>query len=285
MTGHLILVTGATGQQGGAAARALLADGHRVRALVRDTTAPAALALETAGAELAVGDMRDRASLDTAAKGAHGVFSVQPANYFGTLVDEAAMGVNVADAALAAGAEHLVYTSVGAADGAYGRPGAAWFPKALIEQHIADRGLPATVLRPVQFMENHIDPRIGVRSPWPVIRVAGDDQTVQLIAAEDIGRFAARMFADPGRHLGKTYELAGDDLPRPEIVRLLLEAAGEDIDLSSLPKEERAALVPTEPGSFARWSADIPALREILPGLLTFRDWLERTGRAKLQAK
>lgn len=277
MNDRPILVTGATGQQGGATVRALLADGRHVRALVRDTAAPAAKALAAAGAELAVGDMRDRPSLDAAMKDAHGVFSVQPAAYLDNQVDEAAMGVNVIDAARAAGVGHLVYSSVANLHGSFGRPGAPWFPKTLIEQHLDDRGVPATVIRPVQFMENHTHPRMGVHSPNPVIRLAGDDQHVQLIAADDIGLFAARMFADPATHLGKTYELAGDDLPRPEIVRLL-HAAGATADLTPLPTEARAKVLPVTPGSFAGWDADIPALREILPGLRTFAQWLDENG-------
>ena len=73
----LIVVTGATGQQGGATARHLLAQGFRVRALVRDPNKPAAEALAGRGAELAQGDLDDRVSLDRALSGAYGVFSVQ----------------------------------------------------------------------------------------------------------------------------------------------------------------------------------------------------------------
>src|SRR5215813_14023952 len=95
--GKTIVVTGGTGNQGGATARRLLADGWRVRALVRDDTAPAAAELAAAGAELVRGDLDDRASIDAAARGVYGIFSVQSANE-----NEVTQGQNVADAARAA---------------------------------------------------------------------------------------------------------------------------------------------------------------------------------------
>lgn len=73
-----ILVTGATGNQGGATARRLLAGGRPVRALVRDSAAPAAAALAAAGAELVRGDLDNLASLAQALDGAAAVFGVPP---------------------------------------------------------------------------------------------------------------------------------------------------------------------------------------------------------------
>jgi nucleoside-diphosphate-sugar epimerase len=104
----VIVVTGATGRQGGAAAAHLLADGWRVRAVVRDTSTSSASALVRAGAEAAAAAPDDRVSLDAALRGAYGVYSVQPSSD-----RELSQGRNVADAAQAAGVEHLVYLSVG----------------------------------------------------------------------------------------------------------------------------------------------------------------------------
>jgi uncharacterized protein YbjT (DUF2867 family) len=108
--GKVILVTGATGHQGGASARHLLANGWRVRALVRNPDDPTARALADSGVEVVQGDMIDRASLDRAMHGVYGVHSVQaylPKDAAG----EIRQGTNVADAAKAAGVQHLVYSS------------------------------------------------------------------------------------------------------------------------------------------------------------------------------
>src|SRR5689334_17917978 len=111
-----VLVFGATGQQGGSTARALVAEGWRVRALVRDPAKEAAKALEALGVELVRGDMRDRDSLARAVNGAYGVFSMQPSSgqpeQGVTDDDERSFGVTIADLSRAAGVRHLVYSSV-----------------------------------------------------------------------------------------------------------------------------------------------------------------------------
>ncbi|MGW4771783.1 NmrA/HSCARG family protein [Nocardia sp. NPDC004278] len=285
-----ILVTGATGWQGGAAARRLLTNGQKVRALVRDPHSPAARELAAAGAELFQGDMGDRDSLDVAMRDVYGVFSVQPTQgYPGTpptftLDDEVRLGVAVAEAARAAGVRHLVYSSVGGADR---DPGIArWATKWRIEQHIATLGLAATILRPVRFMENQADPTLGVRDGI-LTDVFRPDTRVQLIAARDIGAFAALAFENPDEYLGKALELAGDELTMPQVVGAITRATGQPVSYRSLPRE---ALEGRDPDAIAGfvfanerggWQADIPALRKLHPGLLTFDTWLARDGKAQ----
>ena len=105
-----ILVFGATGQQGGSVADALLAANWGVRALVRDPASERAQALRAQGIELVRGNFADVESMRGAMAGAHGVFSVQPSSPGGTLSDEdeVRFGIAVADLAAAAGVEHLV---------------------------------------------------------------------------------------------------------------------------------------------------------------------------------
>ncbi|MFC7625136.1 NmrA/HSCARG family protein [Microlunatus sp. GCM10028923] len=275
--GRPILVTGATGQQGGATARHLLAAGRRVRALVRDPSADQATALAKLGAELVRGDLTDRASLDAAMAGTAGAFSIQPATRPGEPIEaEVRMGTDVAEAAAAAGVDQLVYTSVAGVD--LNAAGTGWQSKLEIEQRIAELGVPATVLRPVMFMENHLHPGYGIRSDRSVLRLPPEGVRIQVIAVDDIGAFAALMFADPGRHLGQVYELAGDELTKADFRTKLSAATGivPDLDPPTEPdpavRLDIAALSRT--GSFAGWNADLPALRAIHPGLKTYDDWL-----------
>src|SRR5256885_10317866 len=100
-----ILVTGATGQQGGSVLRALQKRGFTVRALTRDTASPKAKALADKGVEVVAGDLTDRASLDGALRGAHGAYSVQA--LAGKEGEEERQGIAIAEAAAAAKAEHL----------------------------------------------------------------------------------------------------------------------------------------------------------------------------------
>ncbi|MEV0129199.1 NmrA/HSCARG family protein [Dactylosporangium sp. NPDC050688] len=284
MPERTIVVTGATGLQGGATARQLLASGEgwHVRALVRDQGTPAARALVEAGAELVTGDMGDRASLDAAFAGAHGVFSVQPAYdapHFE--IDEVRLGVNVADAAHAAGVRHLVYTSVGGVERGSGIT--HWDTKWQIEQHIRALGVPATFLRPVMFMENHASAKYGVTSPTALIRMIAPGARVQLIAVDDIGAFAALAFADPATYLSLALELAGDEVTREELASSITRATGIEIPAAPVPAEVLAGQGididnVQRAGSFGGWQADIHALRRLHPGLMDLRTWLTRVG-------
>src|SRR5258708_680232 len=206
-----ILVAGITGQQGGAAAKHLLADGWKVRGLSRDVSKPAVQALRDAGAEVVQGNMEDPASLDAALKGIYGVFSVQ--NFWLPEVGfegEIREGKNLADAAKVAGVQHFVYSSVGGADRNTGIP--HFESKWQIEQHVQALGLPATIFRPVGFMDNFnwSRPYIlnGVFSGFGL----NPDRTLQLIAVDDIGRLVAPAFAHPPGYLGPALALDAEPL-------------------------------------------------------------------------
>jgi uncharacterized protein YbjT (DUF2867 family) len=276
----LIVVTGATGQQGGATARHLLAQGWRVRALVRDPNKPAAQALAGRGAELAQGDLDDRASLDRALSGAYGVFSVQTFMGPEGPVGETRQGKNLADAAKAAGIQHFVYTSVGGADRKSGLP--HFESKWQIEAHIRSLGLPATILRPVFFMENLRSPWMGPRDG--VLAVALSPSTaLQMIASDDIGAFAALAFARPQGFIGKALEIAGDSLTMPQVADAFTRASGQPVRFVEQPLEQVRSFN-AEMADMMAWfndhgyAADIPALRKLHPGLLTFETWLRKTG-------
>ncbi|MFC7555247.1 NmrA family NAD(P)-binding protein [Pseudoroseomonas wenyumeiae] len=108
-----ILIFGATGQQGGSVASALLKTGWRVRAFVRNLGSPRSVALHDAGAELVQGDLADLGSIRSAMRGAHGVFSVQPSSGQGALYgvsdeDEVRYGTTIADIASESSVHHLV---------------------------------------------------------------------------------------------------------------------------------------------------------------------------------
>jgi uncharacterized protein YbjT (DUF2867 family) len=164
----VVVVTGATGRQGRAVGRALLAAGWPVRAMTRHPGRSVARALADAGAQLVVADMEDPASLDRAFAGAYAVYSVQ--NYMTSGLDgEVRQGRNVGDAALRAGVRHLVQGSAGT--GERGTGVGSFESKVDIEDHLAELGLPVTVLRPTAFMELMTDraffPPAGMWHVWP----------------------------------------------------------------------------------------------------------------------
>ncbi|MFF3667060.1 NmrA family NAD(P)-binding protein [Microtetraspora malaysiensis] len=285
-SGKPLLVTGATGRQGGAAAARLLADGWPVRVLVRDPAAAAARELAAAGAELLQGDLDDPGSLKAAMAGAHGVFAVTPDDLDSER--EVRRGRHLADAAAAAKVAHLVFASVGGAERGTGI--SYWESKWAIEQHIAALGLPATVLRPVRFMENHAIPGLGLGgiSPDGVLRhLFAPDVPVQLIAVTDIGAFAALAFADPATYLGQALELAGDELSPDATARLISRHLGRQITYQQVAGEELNLSEDASRAFTAQrglWRADIPALRHCHPDLLDFPTWLNQGGAEAIAA-
>ena len=281
MNNKVIAVTGATGQQGGAVARKLLADGWKVRALTRDTDKPAAQELASHGAELVPGDMDNRAELDAAFNGAYGVFSVQ--NYWIPNVGfagEIRQGKNVADAAKAAGVQHLVYSSVGAAHRGMGQK--HFESKWIIEQYIQSLDLPYTILRPALFMENYNWSRAQILNGIFTGMGLRPEKEIQSITVEDIGAFVALAFANRDDHLGKTIELAGDALTETQIAETFTKVIGRAVNLTPPtgggwgdPEESAAAF---NFFNSEAYDADIPALRKLHPGLLTLEGYLRRNG-------
>src|SRR5262245_47105712 len=220
MNDKVIAVTGATGQQGGAVARKLLADGWKVRALTRDVNKPTAQELASLGAEIVPGDMENSAELNAAFQGAYGVFSVQ--NFWLPNVGyegEIRQGKNVADAAKAAGVQHLVYSSVGAAHRGMGQK--HFDSKWIIEQYIHTLDVPYTILRPAAFMDNYNWSRAYILNGTFTGTGLRPEKEMQIIAVEDIGVFVALAFANPKEFLGKTIELSGDELTEAQIAATL----------------------------------------------------------------
>ncbi|MBF9134391.1 NmrA/HSCARG family protein [Plantactinospora sp. S1510] len=270
----VILVIGATGNQGGAVVDALLRTGAwTVRALTRDPAGRAARALAKRGVTIAAGDMDDAGSLKGAISGAYGVFSVQNSRTAGRS-GEVRQGRNVIDAAEAAGSRHLVYTSVGGAERVRGIP--HFDTKWEIEQHLRTTGLTWTILRPTTFTS--VFTLRGASVGLSMMAAAlGPTKTLQTIAVPDIGVFARLAFERPEQFAGQALELAGDELTIAQIAQTL-RGAGRRIRYTRLPKPLLKLAGPEAKMLFwfgeTGYAADIPALRRIHPGLLTLDQWL-----------
>lgn len=277
-SGKIILVTGATGQQGGAVARQLLKDGWTVRAFVRDPNKQQARELAKAGATLVEGDLSDRGSIDRALKGCYGLFSVQIFSEEG-VEGEIRQGNQLADAAKAAGIKHTVYTSVAASDRHTGIP--FFESKHKIEQHLKSIALPATIIRPAFFMENfdtmfHPKERQGT---WILSLALKADKPLQLIAVEDIGALATWAFNHPEESIGKTIELAGDELTPQQITTIWSRISGKPIQFEETPidqvrKHSKDYATMFEWFNKHGYKVDIKSLRTKLPQLHKFEAWL-----------
>lgn len=271
-----ILVTGATGKQGGAVTERLLKEKWKVRALCRNPGKEEARSLERQGAELVQGNLDNPESLRAACAGTYGVFSVQ--NFWETGAEhEISQGIALAEAAREAGVRHFVYSSVGGAERATGL--IHFESKWKIEQHIRKLNLPATILRPVFFMENFNAPDLSESIASGVLRMPMlKTRKLQMIAVSDIGVFAAIAFANPDRFIGEAMEIAGDELTMPRAAEIFSEVLAGPVRYEEVPIDA-AVSQNGEMGLMFKWfneqgyQADLSRLRGIHPVLLPFFGW------------
>ncbi|BAV51823.1 NmrA family protein [Mesorhizobium loti] len=273
-----ILVAGATGQQGGAVARALLSRGHRVKALTRKPDSEAARQLAAAGAEVVAGDLADAASVVKAAKDVDTMF-LMGNSYEAGLEEETRQGILAADAAKAAGIGHLIYSSVADADKKTGIP--HFESKYLVEQHVRQLGIPYTISAPVAFMENAVAPwSIGALSQGTHAFAMPPKRVLQLVSLADIGAFVAALAERREQVFGKRFDFAGDELSGEEQARILSEAIGRPIRYQEIPiaaarqQSEDAALM-FEWFDRVGYDVDIAALHSQFPEVRwhSFADW------------
>jgi uncharacterized protein YbjT (DUF2867 family) len=264
-----VLVTGATGRQGGATARALLAAGIPVRALVRDKSAQRAKAVEALGAELVTGDLHDRNSIVRAATGARAVFSVQMPAYTPDGFDfagEVVQGTNLVEGAKAAGVPQFVHTSVSGAGQHIEEPGWAegrWAvepslsAKSAVQDRVRAAGFPHwTLLKPGTFMEN-FHPSMAYMFPRGVegglVTVLRPHTRLSLVAVHDIGAAAAAAVLAPERFDGVELELASDYLSMTQIADVLSGALGTPLAAPDMTEEEAVTAGMPAMGASLEW--------------------------------
>ncbi|MEV0360145.1 NmrA family NAD(P)-binding protein [Nocardia sp. NPDC050697] len=287
-----VLVVGATGQQGGATARGLLAAGVPVRALVRDPSAPAARALAATGAALVTGDLDDPPSLAAAVAGVRAVFLVPP-SVFGPggwdSAREAARGLAVVEAARRGGAEQIVFSGVARTPGHDSRD---LDGKTAIEDAVAGSGLRYTLLRPVRFMENYLLRGFVVDGIVHGVNrhIFPADEPLFMIALADIAEFAVRALTEPARFHGQALQLAGAAPPPRAAAAAITAAVGRPVRYHELTEAEADGIAPMIGDAWRAvrrtggWRADLPALRALHPGLLDLESWLESGGADAIRA-
>ncbi len=229
----LVLVSGATGQQGGAVVDALLAKGHKVRGMSRNVESEKSLALVDRGVEMIHADFTDGNALVSAIKGVDAFFLMGTPFEEG-VEKETELGIQAIQAAREARVEHLVYSSVGSANKNTGIP--HFESKFKVEQFIQESGLNATIIAPVFFMENVI-------SPWmlPSIKegffsqALPEERNLQMISIKNIGAVVAEVISRGAKEYGKRYDLAEDELTGVEVAKILSKVSGKRIGYKGFP--------------------------------------------------
>jgi uncharacterized protein YbjT (DUF2867 family) len=272
-----VLVTGATGHQGGTVLRHLKARGHRLRALVRDKNTPAARALRDQGVEVFPGNFEDAASIARAANLVDAVFLMSTP--LGGAAAEQKEGIAAVDALRAADAPYILYSSVASAPQRTGIP--HFDSKFAIEDHLRRSGTPFAIVGPVAFMENAILPyslpslRQGQLGFW-----LPADKPVQMVALDDLGAFDTVVLENPTRFKGQRVEIASDEVTGQQEVEALSKYVGRPLQYREIPPQalrERSA----EVAKMSEWlgthgyTVDIPRLHREYPdvGWHTYDAW------------
>src|SRR3712207_6050139 len=274
-----VLVGGATGQQGGALARVLLERGHGVRAFIRRSDSPEAKELERLGAELAEGDFDEPSTLEEAARGTDALFIVATPFEAGMEV-ETRHGIAAADAAKAAGVEHLVYSSVADADRDTGIP--HFDSKREVEKHIEGLGISYTIVAPVYFMENLL-------TPWTLPQLKEgrlpmalpSSRPLQQIALSDIAAFTGVVLEHREEFVDQRVDIASDEISGEEVTEILTRVTGREIHYVEVPLAQVRQAMGEDGARMFEWfdqvgySADIETLRREHPevGWHTFEWW------------
>lgn len=241
---NLILVTGATGAQGGSVARHLLArDKFAVRCLTRNPGSEKATALRQAGAEVAKGDLDDIASLRAALAGCYGVFGVT--NYWEHFEREYEQGKNLIDAVADSGAQHFVLSTLPYAkkisNGALEVP--HFDMKGMLEEYARDRIPGTTFVHVAYYFENFLAWFAPRRQPDGTYAFGfpQGDTPLAGVAVEDVGGVVAVLFEHPEKYKARTVGIVGDDLPPRAYAEAMTRALGEKVVYDYVPREVFAA--------------------------------------------
>jgi uncharacterized protein YbjT (DUF2867 family) len=272
----VVVVTGATGKQGGAVVKSLIERGHEVRAVTRNTDSAEARELANGGVTLVRASLEDTVALIKALEGATSFFAMTTP-YEGGSQAETRQGISAAEAAKAAGV-HLVFTSVGSANQQTGVP--HFDSKYEVEKHLAKIGVRATILAPVYFMENLYFGKEQLAkgiyaTPLPPTRKLAQ------VAVADIGTVAVRLLEDPGRFEGKRFDLAGDELTGNDVVAILSRVTGRPFNYFQVPLDIIRQRMGEEGAKMYEWfdrvgySVDRAALRREFPDVAfhDFESW------------
>ena len=293
-----ILVTGATGKQGGALIRALLAHPsyspttHPIYAVTRNPSSSSATRLAGLSESISLiqGDLDDTPAIfSSLPTKPWGVFSVQPVGK-----NEASQGKALVDAAREAGVSHFVYTSTDRHGGDKPTDIPHFASKHEVEQYLIQKCRESsgqtsyTILRPVFFMENLEWGLIG-----KIICTAWRDHTggrkLQVIATADIGNFAASAFMNPesSEYKNKGISLAGDELTFEEADQIFAKKTGQGIPVTYGFLASFTLWAIKDIGlmfQFFReegFAADVGALRKMSEGLQDFGAWIDNSSYGK----
>jgi len=284
----LILVTGATGAQGGGVARHLLDSGRfTVRCLTRNPDSEKAIALQEAGAQIVQGDLADLESLKSAMNGCYGVFGVT--NFWEHFDKEYDQGKNLVDAVAASKIKHFVFSTLPSAkkisDGKIEVP--HFDIKAQLEEYTRGLGLHVTFVHPAFYFENFLSyfPPKKQEDGTFAFGFPQGDTPLAGVAIEDLGGVVTAIFDNPDDFNEKTVGVVGEDLSGEKYAEIMTQVLGKTIAYNYIPQDVFAKF--DFPGAkeladmfeFNRLyildrKEDLEGSRKLYPQMQSFESWL-----------
>jgi len=292
-----ILVTGATGAQGGSVARALLnTNRYNIRCLTRNIHSHQALALRLAGAELVAGDLDDKDSLMAAMKDCYGVFGVT--NFWEHFEKEFRQGQNLIDAVAASGIGHFIFSGLPG----YLELAGGQFPvphcdiKAALENYTRSLDIPASFVHIAFYYENFFSffPPQKKDDGCFYFGFPQGDTRLAMASVDDIGPVVTQLFDCPGIYLHRTVGVVGEDRPCREYAAIMSRVLGVTVRYHHIQRdiyssfsfpgaEELANMFEVQRLYIPQRSADLMESYCIHPGMQSLESWLVRHKRQFLQ--
>ncbi len=274
-------ITGGTGNQGGAVLYALLKKGYGIKALCRNPVSAEAQSLSAAGVEIVEGDLNDPESYIHHLEGNRGIFSVQALNK--NTQQEVDQGSQLVDTAKKAGTPHFVYSSVSGADQGTDIP--HFKSKHLIEQHLKESGISHTIIRPVVFCENLLNPKVkNSILKGKLIMPLNKETTQQYISMHDIGVIASSILENKEAYENQTLTIATDQVSMAELTELFSEVLNQKMKYQKLPGLITRLSMGKDLTKMFKWMDqndfvfvdDIEGFKSNFPGLIDMKTWIKR---------
>ena len=276
-----IFVAGATGNQGGAVARVLAANGFAVKGLTRNPDSSKANSHSGQNITLVKGNLDEPATIRRHLEGVYGIFSVQ--HFSGGVDREIAQGIALANLGREIGTKHFLYSSALGANLHSGVPG--FESKFKIENHIHSLGIPFTIIRPASFFENFLIPQVkkGILK-GNLVQPINRDTIIQYVACEDIGKAALKIFQHPEQFLGKALPLSHEQLSTEEVAEIFTKTLGRKIKYKRLPDLIVRIFLGRNLYKMFKWvnsenhtdRKDIESSKELIPDLQSLPSWIRQ---------
>lgn len=286
----IILVTGATGAQGGSVAYALLnSKQYDVRCLTRNKNSEKALALQYNGAQIVEGDLGDIESLKCAMHGCYGVFGLT--NFWEHYESETLHGKNLVEAVHASGISHFVFSTL---PGYHSLSGGRFAVphcdiKAEFERYTKELGIPYTFIHIAFYYENFLTffpPQEDGNGNYYFGFPQGDTK-LAMVSAEDLGNIVDKIFDHPVEYKGRTVGVVGEDRSCTEYAAIMSKVLQQHIEYHYIPRDIYAAFNFTGAEELANMfevqrlfiperTIDLIESYGLNPSMQTFESWLLR---------